>query len=245
MAFDSDSRPQLSFKFILKKIFRIAVLLLKFPFKVQKKYAYYNAILSLIYRHTQANNVLKIRQRNVLLVNLLILLPLYLGVFVTGFRVFQHKEKYQTYISRAMLPINADGVFSKIGKTVVRVYKMVVNQPVSLDEIHFLVWGFSICVFGSFIISQNTLFKESEKIQEVLMGMNKVDGDKKPWKVVWTPDAIYFEAYSCDPNSFVKETRFWYNISFKPANAKILDDNTKFIVPKKYFLPEKILFNFT
>lgn len=217
--------------------------LLRYPFQVKNKYGYYNAILSYIIDKNKSINLLNLRKRNVYFINSFIILPIFLGVLFTGISMYNHKEKYQIYAMRATLPIEGDSYFEKTTNVISRVYKMAVYQPISQDEIQYILYGFILSLVGGRFLALNPIFKKSQKIEEILSKIKKVDADEKPWKVVWTPDAIYFESFLGDPDQFVNQTSFWNTINFSPDPPIVdLKDRTKFIVPRKYELPPKIIF---
>ena len=141
------------------------------------------------------------------------------------------------------MPIEGDSYFSKTKNTVSRAYKMVQYQPVSYDEFQYLLYGFLMSLVGAKLLSLNPIFKKSQKIEEILSKIKKVDAEERPWRVIWTPDAIYFESFLGDPDQFVNQKSFWNEINFSPDPPIIdLKDRKKFIVPRKYELPPKIEF---
>lgn len=237
-----------SSKFSLKYFLRYVLWynfkrLIKYPFKIKNQYGYYNAILSYIIQKNKSINLLNLRKRNVYFINAFIILPIFAGVLFSGITMYQHKAKYETYIKRATLPIEGDSYFSKTKNTVSRAYKMVQYQPVSYDEFQYLLYGFLMSLVGAKLLSLNPIFKKSQKIEEILSKIKKVDAEERPWRVIWTPDAIYFESFLGDPDQFVNQKSFWNEINFSPDPPIIdLKDRKKFIVPRKYELPPKIEF---
>ena len=235
---------KISFKYILKNLLWYNIKkILKYPSKIKKQYGYYNAILSYIIQRTKSETLLNLRKRNVYFINSFIILPMFLGMLFTGISMYNHKEKYQVYAIRATLPVEGESNI-QIGINVVnRLYKMIVHQPISKEELNYLFYGFLISLLGAKFLSLNPIFKESNKIEDILSKIRKLDADDKPWKVVWTPDAIYFESFLGDPDSFVSKREFWNQINFSPDPPMIdLKDRTKFIIPRKYELPPKIVF---
>lgn len=216
---------------------------MRYPFKIKNQYGYYNAILSYIIQKNKSVNLLNLRKRNVYFVNTFILLPIFLGFLFTGISMYNNKEKYKVYLMRATLPIEGKSYFEKTLNIINRSYKMIVYQPVSQEESQYLIYGFLLSIIGARFLSLNPIFKKSEKIEEILTRIKKVDAEENPWRVVWTPDAIYFESFLGDPDQFVNQTSFWNTINFSPDPPIIdLKDRTKFIVPRKYELPPKIEF---
>ena len=217
--------------------------LLRYPFKIKNQYGFYNAILSYILGKTKSENLLNLRKRNVYFINTFIILTIFLGFLFTGISIFNNKAKYHEYIQRATLPIGGETYFEKTKNSIRRGYKMIVFQPISKEEIQYLIYGFLLSIIGGRFLALNPIFKESKKIEDILSKIRKVDADEKPWRVVWTPDAIYFESFLGDPDSFINDRRFWNEINFTPDPPKIdPKDRKKFIVPRKYELPPKIIF---
>lgn len=234
-----------------RKIWRLVKIVLKYPFAIKNKYAYHNAILTQMMRNIRKNKpeeLEKLRTKNVHLVNLSIYLPLMLGLFLNIFYFVSTEpvqKRYTTYMQRLSLPIKSEGFFKKGIKVVERGIKAFYYHPLEVRDFKYIFFGYLASIAGALFLSTNPAFRRAEEIEEVLQKMNKVDGDKYAWRVLWTPNYLFFEAYGCDPHAFVNEKKFWNTINYPPAEPIVFDDQmTKFIVPKKYQLPSKIEFKY-
>lgn len=237
-------KSKFNFKYILRYViwngFKNIV---RYPKKIRNQYGYYNAILSYIIQKTKSDNLLNLRQRNVYFINIFIILPMFIGALFSGISVYNNIDKYQLYIKRATLPIDGESYFRIFINLINRIYKMIEFQPFSIDEMKYIVIGFVLSIIGAKFLSLNPIFKKSKQIEDILSKIKKVDADEKPWKVIWTPDAVYFESFLGDPDTFVSQRSFWNTINFSPSPPLIdVKDRTKFIVPRKYELPPKIVF---
>jgi hypothetical protein len=126
-----------------------------------------------------------------------------------------------------------------------RVYYTVTNSPFRYNETKYFLFGYSISILGAFLMTKNPLFAYGKMIEKVLMDKRmQVDKDT-PWKVVVTPEYLFFEVYNCDFNQFINDKSFWSSINFTPGEYIPFKDKTnRFIVPKKYELDPKIEFKF-
>lgn len=238
-------------KKILRKLWRMIKAILKYPFDIKNRYAYHNAILTQMMKNIKKNKpeeLDKLRTKNVHIVNVAIFLPLMLGIFANCLYFYSEskvQQRYSNYVRRVSLPVGGEGFFGKTKKVTMRGVAMVVNQPVSVTDFNFFFYGYAASILGALFLSANPAFRRAEEIEAVLLKMNKVDGEKHPWRVLWTPNYLFFEAYGCDPHAFVNDVKFWNTINYPPAEPIIFDDQmTKFIVPKKYQLPSKIEFKY-
>jgi hypothetical protein len=231
------------FKIILRKVWFYVRKLLNYPFVVRKRFDYYNYIVYLIYSRTNERSTLKLRKRNHLLLNVLIFLPLFLGVIYSGLNIYNNKDRYQLYVQRVVLPLKGDTPIKKTFSFLKRSYNSIRYQPIKLTDFEVILYAYMFSILGANLMSKHPAFKKQKEIQDVLLNANKVDEDGNPWKVVWTPHALYFETYQCDVYKFVRETKFWNTINYAPSEPVLIpEDKRKFIIPGKYELPPKIIF---
>ena len=210
---------------------------------IKKKYAYYNAIISKIIQKRNSYGLISLRKRNVLLINLAIYLPLATGVFFSAATIYDNKVKYEVYARRVVLPLEGETSIQKGFAAIKRAYYSVRYQPISYSDIETIFYGYLLAILGAYILSKNTAFKEQKVIEEALIKFKKFDVDNNPWRAVWTPEAIFFEAYGCNPHTFQKEIRFWNAINFSAAPPILFEENKNiFIIPKNFELPSKIIF---
>lgn len=228
---------------ILKKIWFYLKKLLKYPFDVRKKFDYYNYIIYLIYTKTNDSTALKLRKRNHLLINVLIFLPMFLGVLYSGISLINNKNRYIVYYQRILLPLEGETPIRKTLAGFKRTYYAVRYHPLQSSDFEAILHGYLFAILGAGLMSKHPAFKKQKDIEDVLLNSNRVDEDGKPWSVVWTPKALYFEAYQCDVYKFVNETKFWNTINYSPAEPLLIpDDKRKFIIREKFELPPKIIF---
>jgi hypothetical protein len=238
-------------KRFLRKSWHLIKIILNYPFEVKNRYAYENAILTQMMKNMKKvdpKDLKDLRAKNITLVNLSIFLPMFMGLMLNIMYIGMNpsvKNRYNVYLQRLTLPIKSEGVFRKTFAFMERVVKAVYHQPVKFSDFQFTIYGYGLAIGGALFLSANPAFRRAEEIQEVLLKMNKVDGEKNPWRVLWTPNYIFFEAYGCNPHAFVDEVKFWNTINYPPAEPIIFDEQmSKFIVPRKYQLPSKIEFKY-
>lgn len=237
---------------IHKRIFRFIINLIKYPFKIKKKYDFYIAIIGVMFKKIKDPELDFLKKRLIRIMMMLIVMPLFLGVAVNAFTIYQikdpydmpQKNKYVAFAERASQPLYISGVFDGVGKIFKRGYLIVSKNPFDVTDFIPLFFGFAFSVLGAALASQNFLFEKAALIEVFLEDMKMTDINSKPWKVVFTPKYIYFEAYGHDPGKFIERSNFWNNLGdFLPGEPiTFSNDTTKFIIPKKYSLPEKIEF---
>ena len=228
---------------LLKKIWFYLKKLLNYPFVIKNNYNYYNAIISKIIKKTRSVGLISLRKRNVMYINLFIYLPLFLGFMVSALTVYQNKAKYELYATRVILPLSGETSVQKGVSFIKRAYYSVRYQPIEYEDFEMILYGYFFAILGAYIMSKHPAFKKQKEIQEVLYKLKKVDGENNPWKVIWTPEALFFETYNCNPYQFQKETKFWNTINFSPAPPIVFEDNkSTFIIPRKFELPAQIIF---
>lgn len=232
-----------------KRVLRLIFSLLKYPFKVKKKYDYYIAIITLMDTKVKDVELKDLKKRMLTILRMLIMLPMFLGVSINLFQIskmedpyLSGKNKYIAFIERAVAPLNSKGVWDTSLKVFKRGYLIFVKNPVDVKDFIPFMLGYAFSIVGALFAAKNPLFEKSDLIEEYLEDMKMTDINKNPWKVVYTPKYIFFQAYGHDHNRFVEKTSFWNNLGdFLPGDPiTFAEDSTKFIIPKKYSLPEKI-----
>lgn len=248
-----NNTPTIPFyNIIFKKILRIIMYFLKYPFVMKNLYGYLNAQLSEMMTaipKSSIDEIKKIRSKNMQNVNLFIYLPMFVGVILNVFVFLSSGEdgvqrKYVVYYNRMTLPIKGDTTIRKGMNTISRIIKGTIHNPIAISDFKFFIYGYLVSIVGAVILKLNPIFAENNRISEVLKNMKKVDQDGYPWKVLWTPNFIMFEAYGCNPSEFYNDHKFWNTINFHPDQPipNVGENRNKFIVPKQYKLPDSIEF---
>jgi uncharacterized protein with PQ loop repeat len=225
---------------------------LKYPFVMKNLYGYLNAQLTELMTAIPKDSVPEIksiRSKNNQNVNLFIYAPMFFGILLNVFVFISSgdlgvQRKYVIYYHRMTLPIKGDTTIRKGINIITRIVKGTIHNPISLGDFKFFIWGYSLSILGAVFLKLNPIFAENNRISDVLKNMKKVDQEGYPWKVLWTPNFIMFEAYGCEPNEFYKDHKFWNTINFHPDQPipNVGENRNKFIVPKQYKLPDSMEF---
>lgn len=230
-------------KLFVRKAWFYVKKLLNYPFVIKNKYGYYNAIISQIIKKTKNRGLINLRKRNVLFINLFIFMPLFLGGIFSAATVYSEKARYEAYAQRVVLPLKGETPVQKTFSFFKRGYYSVRYQPIKYSDLEMIIYGYFFAIVGAYVLSKHPAFKEQKRIEKDLIKFKKLDGENKPWKVVWTPEALFFESYGCDPYRFKREVPFWNTINFSPADPILVEGNKNvFIIPKKFELPARIIF---
>lgn len=241
------------FKGILTILYRWIKSILKYPFEIKKNYENYNQVINSIElklregrrSHEEIKPLQDLKKRNVLFIHIFIVLPLLLSISITSLKIYSNIPKYQQYFYKVSAPLRANGFFDRVGKSATRVYYSVKHQPVSLEELSYLLYGYLFVLGGAVFMARNPIFKRQKRIQRELVNKKFTDEFNNPWIVIWTPNYLYFDGYNCEPESFVAKKTFWNDIDFQPAEPIIYPEKvTRFIVPRKYELGFNIEFKF-
>lgn len=234
---------------VYKRVLRLVFSLLKYPFRIKKKYDYYIAIISLMDTKVKDLELKDLKKRMLTILRLLIMMPMFLGVTINLVQLsrledpyLSGRNKYIVFIERSIAPLHSQGFFDTSLKVMKRGYLIFIKNPINLKDFMPFLMGYGLAIVGALFAAKNPLFEKSDLIEEYLQDMKMTDINKNPWKVVYTPKYIFFEAYGHDHNRFVEKTSFWNNLGdFLPGDPiQFSDDSTRFIIPKKYSLPEKI-----
>lgn len=226
-----------------KRLINMLIEKLKYPKKIFDKYKRYNAAVSEILIETQNTELHHLRVKNAKLVNIFIILPIFLGLCLTGFYVYLYKYDFIYYYNKLTASFGNVGIFKLIFELIKRFVYMITNFPLGFKIIKWIFYGYGASIVGAWILSLNPAFKEEEKITHIFATLGYIDSEGNPWKVTWTPEAIMITSFNCDPVALSQNTRFWSSINFPPSSPKVLKkDMKKFIVMRKYELPQELVF---
>lgn len=228
---------------IQKKLWRLFIKLLKYPRRVDKRYARYNGAISEILYETGNENLDVLRKRNAKLVNIFIRLPLIIGIIGSIVSLFLHWSDFNLYFEKAFASMYYKGFFSGVAAYIKRIYFIVTAIPLNRWDYLSIILGQFGSIIGAWFLSQNPAFDEEARIIHIFSTLGYIDSEGQPWKVTWTPDAVLIEAFNCDPYALCSNTRFWSSVNFPPSQPKVFKDNmNKFIVQRKYELPNQMIF---
>lgn len=194
--------------------------LLIFPRTVSKKYSRYNIGLaemsSVFSNHTAA----AIRSRNIKYVNLLIRLPLVLGILFFGIVLYFEFDQLKYDLKRSSSPIEL-----RIRKNFLKPSRWVSISPEKVRlrpkaAIPFVL-GIIISYSGAFFLSFNPAFRKQKEIQRLFSINRWVDEDGLPWDVIWTPGAILIYGFNTHYETVKQRTSFWNTINFSPDNPSV------------------------
>ena len=191
------------------------------------------------------------RARNSKLINIYILLPIFLGLVFSVFFVYQKRDNFDNYLVYLSKPIGETKYRSGGIRNYTKFYRekaiyAVNKSPLSKEAFYPFLMGYLACFLGAFILSKNPSFKKEEEIKKILQVLKHVDIEGRPWKVLWTPEAIMIETFGKDPYEFCVSKQgknFWNAINFKPSEPIIFNNNiNKFVVQRRYELPSELIF---
>jgi len=228
---------------ILASLFKRAWNLITHPKKIYGEHNYY---ISRILEFFPGNkNIINIRRKYVMLVNTFIILPFIVGIVGLGFSVVVKQKTYKSYYKKVVSPIKGKTVVKKIKKTGYRIYLAAKNHPFGKEEGIWILLSILLPFLGSkFIELKNPNFEKEQEIKNILEKFKYLDFAGRPWRPFYTPDAILFVAFGPDENKFAAHTSFWNAIKFAPSVIRKDEDDTNIIVvPRKYKLPNKIMFD--
>lgn len=245
------------YSILLKKIFRIILYFIKYPFVMKNSYAFLNfqltEMMKAIPRDPGAVNELdQIRKKNRQNINLFIFLPMFIGLILNIFVFIKSgddgiQRKYVVYYNRMTLPIKGDTSIRKGINLITRIVKGTIHNPVSLQDFYYFINGYGISILGALLLKLNPMFSEQKRIESVLLNMKKLDPEGKPWKILWTPNFIMMEVYGSHADEVFNDKKFWSTINFYPEMPikDVGGNSNKFIFPKKYKLPDAMEFIYT
>lgn len=228
-----------------KRIFRGVMKIIKYPRMMVKKYMAYNAGLGEILNEIEDPYVFELRKKNNYLVNLAIHGPFFIGLVLSIASLYLHHQDFELYIHKAFSTVHTTGFFNSIAQYFRRMIYILTEIPLKpLDYIPF-IGGYLFSVLGAFILSFHPGFQEADRITHIFSTLGYIDSEGKPWKVVWTPNAIMIEAFNCDPKALSENKRFWSTVNFPPSAPNIVPGKmNKFIVQRKYELPTSLVFEY-
>lgn len=225
------------------RLFKGLISIFMYPRRMVKRYNGYNASIGEMIHEAKVEGLHALRARNAIVVNIFIFMPWVVGISITLANLYLHRDYYEIYYTVITAPYEAGNIFSLIGQTYGKIKFALFKFPLNFKDFSYYFYGHLGAIVGAFILSKNKFFKMEEKIKEVLVHNNHLDRDGYPWKVTWTPKAILFDTFNCDPYKFYLETKFWNSINFAPTQPKKFKNNmNKFVVQSKYELPQELIF---
>lgn len=246
------TKPNVPVKLPLeKRLLNLFLNILKYPFRIAKKYESYNMGIGDLISVKNEPNVngkddkyfREFQRKNTRLVFFCIYLPLILGFISTSLMIYKNKENYSNYYKQASAPIKEDKFTKKISAYWNKAYYIVAENPVTSDEYTPVLIAFFISLMGAKFLSINPVFEIKERIEKNLVALGCTDIEGNPWRVVWTPEAMLFVSFGTDPNKLAQEQKFWTTINFPPSLPKqSKKDMNKFVVQRKYELSSNMVF---
>lgn len=220
---------------------RMAKSIIRYPFKVTKKYwAYIHGISDLIVVNNDPKDIgyyKRIQYKYVRLLFAFVYLPVMLGFVETAYKIYNDHSSYVKYYDDLTLPVKEERIIKKIGAYSRKGVYAVVEQPIKLDHIMPIFFSYFLAICGANFLSKNPTFKIQEKIQDIFLAMGCVDINGKPWPVIWTPEALLITSFGKDPGQLYNDHKFWATINFPPSVPKLsLDNMSKFLVKRQYQL---------
>lgn len=228
-----------------KRIINFFISLLKYPFRIAKRYEAHNVGLGdLMAVKNEPNKsgadddyFKKFQKNNTKLVFLLIYGPLLIGFLISCLVVFNNRKNYVDYYQKLTSPIKEERFTKKISGYLNKIVFLIKDQPISSDDITPIFIAFIFSLAGAKFLSINPVFNIEENIKKRLAIMGCTDIEGNPWKIVWTPEAMLIVAFGEDPMKLVQDSKFWATINFPPSVPKqSKKDMNKFVVQKKYEL---------
>lgn len=229
-----------------KRIIRFFLDILKYPRKIFRRYAAYNAAIGEMFIETNNDNLKaslnSYRRRNAVLQNAFIILPMVAGVIALVVSIYLNRSEISFYFDRLFAP-NYNSGFKFISTIFKRIIYAFTNFPVGFKDLQFFFYGYLGSIFGAWIISKHPAFANEERIVHIFSTLGYIDSEGNPWKVTWTPEAIMITSFNCDPHVLVGRGQFWSSINFPPSAPKVFEGRmNKFIVERRYELPTGLKF---
>lgn len=235
-----------------KRLWNFFLNIVKYPFRIAKKYETYNQGISELIsvknepkiHDSETDSYFRDFQRKYTrLVFSCIYLPMLIGVAYSGFKIYQNKQNYVTYYNNLTAPIKEERFTRKIGASWDKLVYFIAKQPLSVDEATPFLISFLFSLAGAKFLSMSPVFQIEEEIKRKLVAMGHTDIEGNPWRIVWTPEAVLVVSFGKDPYQLAQEQKFWATINFPPGNPKqSKKDMSKFVVQRKHELSSNMVF---
>jgi hypothetical protein len=219
--------------------------ILLYPYSVIKKYNDYNIRITEIANELKDVSIFRIKKNNIKLIFIFIHLPLIIGsifLLVSSFSnssEFYKFYKILTYENKVLSPT----IFDQISFLEKKLSFAFDNFPIRKNQLSYIIFSYFISLVGAKFLSLHTAFVKEEEIKTIFSNLGYIDGEGKPWKVTWTPDAIQIVSFNCDPIQLCANNRFWSTINFPPGTPRVSKLHmNKFIVTRAYELNSNIIF---
>lgn len=229
-----------------KKIVSFILETLLYPYSIIKKYNEYNLRILEIANELKDEGIYRIQKNNIKLVFMFIHIPIIIGILFFLIYSFESKEEYYrfykilVYENKSISPTMFDGIeflFKKINLAIAQF-------PIKSDQLKLIFCSYALTLVGAKFLSLHPAFKKEDEIKTIFSSLGYIDGEGKPWKVTWTPDAIQIISFNCDPIQLCANNRFWSTINFPPGTPRVSKQNmNKFIVTRAYELNSNIIFS--
>lgn len=246
MAFPKNTKEQ---KPTGNKLVQILFALIFFPFKVRKRYLKFNAVLWEAEKENKATQTRfeEYRFNNIKLLNIFIHTPLALCALVMVFMVYLEIDSFARVAGKIANPPKISLTKPKATSQAVKLYVNKISEATGKIRLRYTLYVFggfyTLCFLGATLLAMYPAWKQERVIRDALTSNRYTDTNGEPWKVFWTPDAIIFHTYQCDPDSFFGNSKFWNTINFKPDTpVQFKNDANKIIVARAYALPNLISF---
>lgn len=231
---------------IEKKIFFGLLNIVLYPYRVLKKYNDYNIRITEIANELKDPSIFRIKKNNIKLIFFFIHLPLILGIAFFIYSCFENKTEIYKFYKIITYENKLDsGLFDSINFNFRKIKYALSEFPIKKDQLNILFYSYLLSVLGARFLSLHPAFKKEQEIITIFGNLGYVDGEGRPWKVTWTPDAIQIISFNCDPIQLCANTRFWSTINFPPGTPRVSKSNmNKFIVNRAYELSGNIVFSY-
>lgn len=235
-----------------KRIFLLIKAAIFFPAAVSRRLSKLNKHLGTItavfkLRNDEKAEIDAIRRQNTILMNFLVRVPLVIGISMSAFFIYNDIDmirqnlKKMTYAPRISIRQPKD-----IPRQIKRDFEYRMKKsPIEKKHVLPFLVGYLIGYIGSLIMSNHVCFKFEKSISKSLFANKYIDENGRPWEVCYTPKAIMFITYQCEPEKFVSNGKFWDDINFKPDREyQQAPGNSKVVLIKQnYELPAFIDFS--
>lgn len=238
-----DENPKIPLQKVIWFNFkRITKYIIMYPFYIRRIYGARKASIFMMLKLISSQNLRLEMKRLGFLVNFFINIPMFLSFILLCFFTYFKLGYIERYLDGLFSPLKSQGIFALIEEVFNRAFLGLKFFPFSITEFLLIIGAYMLSVIGARFLSTNKFFDDEKKCQTMLLDFKKLGEDGvNPWRVTITDEAILFDAYKHNPETFVKNVPFWNSLGFSPGIPLIYDENRRlFLIPKKRKLPPKI-----
>lgn len=240
-----------------KRIFNLLKFLIKYPFIISARYEAYNkGIGDLLavknekelsrnpaYRNKEDNYFRNFQSKNTRLVYSFVYGPMLMGIVIASLFIYMNRAKYKEYIGVLTVPIQEERLSKKMSYYWAKGVYFFKKNPVSREEVYSVLAGYIVAILGAKFLSRNPFFDKQDDINSRLTQLKCLDMNGKPWRFVYTEDAVLIVSFGEDPNKLINTGSFWASLNFPPGTLiQSKKDMNKFVVMKKNSVAESIVF---